>query len=93
MATGEDGQKEQARFQGVDIDAVNRKLGAVRAAAIKPDDLVRTPSGRTCICEGINGDGSRALRDVLSGEQFDMLPQHLHLVRAAPVRPWKGRTP
>lgn len=55
---------------------------------IKPDDLVRTPSGRTCICVAINPDGSRALRDVLNGEQLDMRPQHLTLVRAAPVRRW-----
>ena len=61
-------------------------------AVIKPEDMVRTPSGRTCICEAINRDGSRALRDVMNGEQFDLKPQHLLVVRAAPVKPWKGRS-
>jgi hypothetical protein len=60
---------------------------------IKPDDLVRTPSGRTCICEGINADGSRALRDVLTGEQLDMHPKHLHLVRPAPIKRWPSYGP
>jgi hypothetical protein len=55
---------------------------------IKPDDLVRTPSGRTCICEGINADGSRALRDVLNGDTFDMRPKLLTLLRSAPARRW-----
>jgi len=55
--------------------------------------MVRTPSGRTCICEGINADGSRALRDMLNGEVFDMRPQFLVLVRAAPMRRWPSYRP
>lgn len=55
---------------------------------IKPDDLVRTPSGRTCICTDINPDGSRALRDILNGDTFDLRAGLLTLVRAAPVRRW-----
>jgi hypothetical protein len=54
---------------------------------------IRTPSGRTCICEGINRDGSRALRDVLNGDTFDMRPQFLTLVRSAPVRRWMDYKP
>lgn len=59
---------------------------------IKPNDLVRTPSGRTARCEGINADGTRALRDIITTEQFDLRPGLLTLIMAAPVRPWKKRT-
>lgn len=55
---------------------------------IKPDDLVRTPGGRTALCLGINPDGSRELQDVLNGEQFSLMPSLLFLVRAAIPKPW-----
>lgn len=61
------------------------------AEIIKPDDLATTPTGRTVRCEAINADGSRAVRDVVNNEVFDIKPQHLKLSLAAPVRPWKVR--
>lgn len=62
------------------------------AITIKPNDLVRTPTGRTARCEDLNADGTRALRDVVTRELFDLHPRHLTLIMAAPVRPWKKRT-
>jgi hypothetical protein len=56
---------------------------------IKPDDVVRTPTGRTAVCLDINADGSRKLEDVDTKEVFDMMPAKLYLVRSAPVRRWQ----
>jgi hypothetical protein len=60
---------------------------------IKPNDMVRTPTGRTAHVVGLNPDGSRKLADVATGEIFDMRPEALFLVRAAPIVPWKKRLP
>lgn len=59
------------------------------ANTVKPNDLVRTPLGRTARCEGLNRDGSRLLRDVITGELFDLKPRHLTIIMPAPVFPWK----
>lgn len=61
---------------------------ATKPPPIKPDDMVRLPSGRTAICVAINNDGSRLLEDVLSGERMNMMASQLYLVRAAPCRRW-----
>lgn len=57
-------------------------------STIKPRDLVRTPSGRTVICVGLNGDGSRELWDPVTDEYFSMMPQHLFLVHSAKPQRW-----
>lgn len=57
----------------------------------KPDDLVRTPSGRTGTVIRINADGTRTIK-LLSGEVLDLLPATLFLVRAAVPRPWPSYT-
>lgn len=59
----------------------------------KPDDLVRTPSGRTCFVTAINPDGSREVKDCSSGAVYDIMPLHLILVRAAIPKPWPKRSP
>jgi hypothetical protein len=63
------------------------------AEIIKPNDLATTPTGRSVRCEGLNPDGSRAVVDVVTGDRFDIMPRHLRLALAAPVRPWKTRLP
>ena len=63
-----------------------------RPPTIKPDDLVRTPSGETGIVESLNSDGSRNVR-TRQGELVTLKPAHLYLVRAAPIRPWPSRKP
>lgn len=60
-------------------------------ATLKPNDLAETPTGRTVRVEGLNADGSRAVRDIVTGDQFDIRPSHLKLMMAATVRPWKTR--
>ena len=56
-------------------------------APLKPDDMIRTPSGRTGTIIRINSDGSRTVK-LLSGELLDLMPAYLFLVRAAVPRPW-----
>jgi hypothetical protein len=55
--------------------------------------LATTPSGRTVRCEDLNPDGSRAVVDIITGDRFDLLPQHLRLLVQAPILPWKTRLP
>lgn len=64
-----------------------------KSSTIKPDDLVRTPRGRTCLCLWINADGSRELQDVLTGETFSMMPSLLYCISAAVPKPWRDRQP
>lgn len=60
---------------------------------LKPGDLVRTPSGRTALVDDLRWDGRREIRFVdLDGGEAALRPEHLTLVAAAPVRPWKVRT-
>ena len=61
-------------------------------STIKPRDLVRTPSGRTVVCIGINPDGSRELEDRLTGERFSMMPSLLYVVHSAKPRPWPAHS-
>jgi hypothetical protein len=63
-------------------------LNVGKKPTIKPDDIVRTPSGRTARCRKINADGSRELEDTVSGELFDMRPEKLYLLRASRPKPW-----
>lgn len=60
---------------------------------IKPDDLVRTPDGRTAVCFALTPDGARLLRDVFSGDIFKMQRESLYLVRASTPKPWPSRRP
>lgn len=60
----------------------------VGKTTIKPDDLVRTPDGRTAVCVDLNADGTRTLKDVITGHLFRMHRELLYLVRAATPRPW-----
>jgi hypothetical protein len=62
-------------------------------STIKPNDLAVTPTGRTVRCEDLNPDGSRAVIDIVTGDRFDLLPQHLKLLVQAPILPWKTRLP
>lgn len=57
----------------------------------KPDDVVRTPTGRLATIQRINPDGSRLIEDSASGERYDIMPGHLTLVHAATPRPWPKR--
>lgn len=63
-----------------------------REPTIKPEDLVRLPSGRDAICLAINGDGSRLVQDVLTLETMNLMPSQLYLVRSAPCRRWPSYT-
>lgn len=58
---------------------------------IKPDDLIRTPSGRTASCIEIRPRGFRLLKDIVSGALFIMHVDELYLVRAAMPKPWPER--
>jgi len=55
---------------------------------IKPDDLVRTPEGRTAICLEIRPNGARLLEDVHTKTRFVMHRDQLYLVRPAAIKPW-----
>jgi hypothetical protein len=58
-----------------------------RTSGIKPDDLVRTPSGATGTVVAITRDGRRELR-LLNGESVELRPALLYLVWAAEPKPW-----
>lgn len=68
-------------------------MGGPAPILFKPDDLVRTPSGRTCTVLKLNPDGSRRVEDRATGEVYDIMPAHLVLVRASTPKPWPKRTP
>lgn len=59
---------------------------------IKPDDLVRTPSGQTGTVTRINPDGSRDVA-LLNGGTLTLRPEVLYLVRAATPKPWPSHLP
>jgi hypothetical protein len=56
---------------------------------IKPDDLVRTPQGRTALCLELRPAGFRLLEDVATGQRSILHASDLYLVRSAPVKRWK----
>jgi hypothetical protein len=58
---------------------------------LKPDDIVRTPSGQTAVVVRINPDGSREIEDIKSLDRFDIMPRYLTLIRASTPRPWPKR--
>lgn len=60
---------------------------------IKPDDIVRTPTGRLARCTALNPDGSRELEDLATGERFDLRVDKLYLVQSATPRVWPSRRP
>ena len=62
-------------------------------ATIKPDDLVRTPRGRTCLCVELRPAGFRLVEDIMTGERLILHARDLYLVRAAPVKPWPSHLP
>jgi hypothetical protein len=84
--------------QGEILELVKAR-GTVRCAdlvhalppTIKPDDLVRTPSGATGTVEDILPDGRRRVR-LLDGERVELLPHLLYVVRSAVPRPWSRHT-
>jgi len=59
---------------------------------IKPDDLVRTPSGRTCLCLELRPAGFRLIEDVATGQRSILHASELYLVRSAPVKRWPSHT-
>lgn len=59
---------------------------------IKPDDLVRTPSGATGTVLRINPDGTREIQ-LLNGALVALRPEVLYLVRAAVPKPWPSHLP
>ena len=62
-------------------------------ATIKPDDLVRTPQGRTALCLELRPAGFRLVEDIATGQRSIIHSHDLYLVRAAPVRRWKSYLP
>lgn len=63
-------------------------------APLKPGDLVRTPCGRLAQVRDLLRDGRRECRYLdLDGGEVELRPERLHLVRSAPVLPWKVRIP
>lgn len=61
-------------------------------AQFKPNDLVRTPSGRTARVEDLRPDGRRDLRFVdIEGGTCALRPELLTIVATAPAMPWKTR--
>jgi hypothetical protein len=58
---------------------------------IKPDDLVRTPSGRTAVVIQVRPCGFRLLQYVDAPRgQVELHVDDLYLVRSAVPRPWPG---
>lgn len=61
--------------------------------ALKPGDLVRTPTGRTARVDELRADGRRDLRYVdLDGGEVALPSRLLRQIAASPVRPWKKHT-
>lgn len=62
---------------------------------LKPDDVVRTPSGRLVCIDALRPDGKREAHYVHSGEPLVLDPAlpGLYVVHVALPRPWKERTP
>lgn len=58
---------------------------------IKPDDLVRTKSGRTAICLEIRQAGFRLIEDAITGQRSTVHVDALYLVRSAKPKPWPER--
>lgn len=59
---------------------------------IKPDDLVRTPSGRTARCLELRPRGFRLLEDVVTKVQTILHADDLFLVSSAPIRRWTSHS-
>jgi hypothetical protein len=59
-----------------------------KQVTIKPDDLVRTPSGRTALCIEIRQAGFRLIEDSATGQRSIMHVDDLYLVRAAKPKRW-----
>lgn len=59
-----------------------------KPTTIKPDDLVRTPSGKTARCLEIRPRGFRLIEDVITNERSILHVDDLYLVRSAPPRRW-----
>lgn len=57
---------------------------------IKPDDLVRTPTGETGTVERIISGGRREVR-LLNGQLVELKAHELYLVRSAIPMPWPSR--
>ena len=60
---------------------------------IKPDDLVRTPSGRTARCLELRPRGFRLLEDIVTKARTILHVQDLFLVSSAPIKRWPSHTP
>ncbi len=61
---------------------------------LKPRDLVRTKTGRTCRVLELMPDGSRRLQDTEDRTwEACLMPCHLELVHSAKVQPWPSHSP
>lgn len=64
------------------------------APRFKPNDIVRTPSGRTARVHELRPDGKLDLVYIDgSRDEVALDADRLFLIAAAPICPWKTRTP